>query len=268
MPRKLRILSTDVQHIYHEEYYLHRVDGFDQFSQFDGTPQTLFERAKRNLDLLDIQPGEYFLDIGCGRGEVAIAAGFVGAIAIGIDFSKDAIMLAQQKLKTVMHNSNRDYRVFFLCSVATNDIFHANTFDKVLMSEFIEHISPIERKIVLKNVRKWLKPNGKLLVYTCPNRWSRYLYPLIRRYVYWKTGNDIGARPADTLHPDFNKYHLNEHSFVSLYIALRSARFRQVRVWFDNPDACEQCNVIKRSIKRSLLYNMLLGSHLTAVGVK
>ncbi|MGQ9877171.1 MAG: methyltransferase domain-containing protein [Chloroflexus sp.] len=93
---------------------------------------------------------------------------------------------------------------------ATDNIFRSNTFDKILMSEFIEHISPHERRIVLENVRKWLKPGGKLLIYTFPNRWSRRTHPLMRLYLRWRTGIDIGACPDDTLHPDYSKLHLNE----------------------------------------------------------
>lgn len=264
MSYKRLLRSTDVRDVYHQEYFLQRVDGYDQFAHFDGTPQTLFDRARRNLELLDIHPGEYVLDLGCGRGEVTIAAGFLGAIAIGCDFSHDAVVLARQKLKTIMQNSGREIQASFLCAIATDDIFRSNIFDKVLMSEFIEHVSSLERGIILKNVRKWLKPGGRLLVYTFPNRWSRHTHPLMRWYLRWRTGNDIGERPDDTLHPDYSKLHLNEQSYLSLHVALWRAGFRHVRVWFDSPAPTGRLSIIKRS----LLYNVLFGGNLTAVGVK
>lgn len=264
MSHKQKLRSIDVRDVYHQEYFLQRVDGHDQFARFDGTPQTLFDRARRNLELLDVHSGEYFLDLGCGRGEVAIAAGFLGAVAFGCDFSYDAIMLAKQKLMSIKRSSGREIQTSFLCAVATDDIFRSNVFDKVLMSEFIEHISPYERKIVLENVRKWLKPSGKLLIYTYPNRWSRHTYPLMRWYVRWRTGIDIGVRPDDTLHPDYAKLHLNEQSYLSLYVALWRAGFRQIRVWFDSPTPSGRLRIIKLS----LLYNVLFGGNLTALGVK
>ena len=264
MSHKHTLRSIDVRDAYQQEYFLQRVDGYDQFVQFDGTPQTLFDRARRNLELLDIHPGDYFLDLGCGRGEVTIAAGFLGAIAVGCDFSRDAIVLAQQKLGTIARNSDREIQTSFLCAFATDDVFRSNMFDKVLMSEFIEHVSTDESKIILKNVKRWLKPGGKLLIYTFPNRWSRHTHPLMRWYVRWRTGIDIGARPEDTLHPDYSKLHLNEQSYLSLYVALRRAGFHQVRVWFDSPAPTGRLSIIKRS----LLYNVLFGGNLTAVGIK
>jgi len=48
-----------------------------------------------------------------------------------------------------------------------------------------------------------------LLIYTFPNRRSSRTHPLMRWYVHWRTGIDIGARPEDTLHPDYSKLHLN-----------------------------------------------------------
>lgn len=87
MSHKHTLRSIDVRDAYQQEYFLQRVDGYDQFVQFDGTPQTLFDRARRNLELLDIHPGDYFLDLGCGRGEVTIAAGFLGAIAAYLHIS-------------------------------------------------------------------------------------------------------------------------------------------------------------------------------------
>ncbi|ACL24860.1 methyltransferase domain-containing protein [Chloroflexus aggregans] len=256
--------STDVRDVYHQEYFLQRVDGYDQFACFDGTPQTLFNRACRNLELLNVQPGERFLDLGCGRGEVVIAAGYLGAIAVGCDFSYDAIVLARQKLEAIIQNNHREIQASFLCAVDTDDIFRTNTFDKVLMSEFIEHVSPHESAIILKNIKKWLKPVGRLLVYTSPNRWSRHTHPLMRWYVRWRSGIDIGARPADTLHPGYPKLHLNEQSYLSLYVALWRAGFRCVRVWFDSPAPTGRLSIVKRS----LLYNALFGGNLTAMGIK
>lgn len=263
MNHRHTLRSIDVRDIYHQEYFLQRVDGYDRFAQFDGTTKTLFERARRNLELLDIHPGEYFLDLGCGRGEVAIAAGFIGAIAVGCDFSHDAIVLAQQKMRSIEQNSGRNIRTSFMCAIATENMFRPNSFDKVLMSEFIEHVSPQERDVILRNVRRWLKPGGKVLIYTFPNRWSRYTYPLMRWYVRIRNGVDMGERPDDTTHPDYTKYHLNEQSYFSLYFALRRAGFREVHVWFDSHSSGRFS-----IIKRTFLYNLLFGSNLTGVGIK
>ncbi len=263
MNHQQTLRSIDVRDVYSQEYFLQRVDGYDQFDQFDGTLQTLFPRARRNLELLDIHPGEHFLDLGCGRGEVAIAAGVLGAVTVGCDFSYDAIVLAQQKLRSINQKTNRNIRTSFVCTIATENTFQPNSFNKILMSEFIEHVSPQERDIILKNVRRWLRPEGKVLIYTFPNRWARRTYPLMRWYVRLRSGVDIGERPADTTHPDYTKLHLNEQHYFSLYFGLKRAGFRRVKVWFDS-----DINGRLIFIKRTLLYNLLFGYNLTGTGIK
>ncbi len=264
MQREKPVRSIDVRDVYHQEYFLRRVDGHDRFDAFDGTPATLFARARRNFELLDIQAGERFLDLGCGRGEVAIAAGVAGATAIGCDFSVDAVVLAQLKARSIEKTLGRGINVTFLCAVATDGPFRPNTFDKVLMSEFVEHVAPQEITAILRNVWQWLRPGGRVLIYTYPNRWARRTYPLMRMYVRVKQGVDIGERPDDTLHPDYHKLHLNEQSYVSIHLALRRAGFRHVRVWFDGHEPAGRSG----ALKRTLPYQLLFGANLAAEAVK
>ncbi len=47
-------------------------------------------------------------------------------------------------------------------------------------------------------------------------------------------------------------------------VALWRAGFRQVRVWFDSPAPAGRLSIVKCS----LLYNVLFGGNLTAVGIK
>jgi len=82
--------------------------------------------------------------------------------------------------------------------------------------------------------------------------------------VHRRKGIEIGARPEYTLHPDYSKLHLNERSYLSLYFALWRAGLRRVRVWFDGPSPSTRLSIVKRS----LLYNILFGGHLTAMGRK
>lgn len=258
------VRSIDVRDVYHQEYFLQRVDGYDQFDAFDGTSAALFDRARRNYELLKIQAGETFLDLGCGRGEVTIAAATAGATAVGCDFSQDAIILAGRKAREIAQKRGQPLRCSFLCGVATDDLFSPNSFDKILMSEFAEHVAPEEFAVILRNTYRWLKPGGRLLVFTYPNRWTRRVHPFLRIYVRLTQGVDMGRRPEDTLHPDYQKLHLNEQSYISLRRAFLHAGFRRVRVWFDQPADSGRFSLIKRT----LLYRMLFHSNLTALGTK
>lgn len=264
MQREKPVRSIDVRDVYHQEYFLQRVDGHDRFEAFDGTPATLFKRARRNFELLDIQAGERFLDLGCGRGEVAIAAGMAGALAVGCDFSRDAIELAQCKARQIEKQLGRRIHASFVCGVATDNLFRPEGFDKILMSEFVEHVASQEMAAILRNARRWLKPGGRLLIYTYPNRWTRRTHPLLRSYIRMTRRVDIGEQPEDTIHADYHKLHLNEQSYLSLRLALWRAGFRHVRVWFDQPVAEGRF----RLFKRTLAFQMLFSSNLTATGIK
>jgi SAM-dependent methyltransferase len=264
MGLKIRnIKSTDVRGIYQAEYFLKRVDGFDQFDLFDGTQETLFARARRNFGLLSIKSGEYFLDVGCGRGEVVIAAGLVGAYATGCDFSLSALFLASRKAIEIERHFGEKAKVLFVCGSATEIRFINNSFDKILLSEFIEHISEEEAKIVLNRAYDWLKPGGTIVIYTYPNRWARKAYPLYRFcMLIWK-GITLPATPPDTIHPEYRKLHLNEQTLFSLWRNLKKSGFTHIRVWFD-------INPPRRTLYR-MMWNLggkyFLGTCLVAVGV-
>lgn len=256
--------STDVRDIYDAEYFLNRVDGFDRFDQFDGTPPTLFDRARRNFELLSLEAGEYLLDIGCGRGEVVITAGLAGVHAIGCDFSPAALDLANAKLREIECRLKKSADVLFVRSSATEVEFVENSFDKVLLSEFIEHLSKREAAIVLRRVYRWLKPGGTVVIFTGPNRWNRKVYPMYRVYARLLKGIVLPPTPGDTTHPDYDKLHLNEQTWVSLWWALRTVGFSRVRVWFDvNPPA----SVFSRIIWK-LGAKYLFGTNLVGMGIK
>jgi 2-polyprenyl-3-methyl-5-hydroxy-6-metoxy-1,4-benzoquinol methylase len=264
MGQRASVRSTDVRDVYHAEYFLQRVDGYDRFQQFDGTLATLFDRARRNFTLLDIRPNDRVLDLGCGRGEVAIAAGVAGAVAVGCDFSLDAIRLAWAKTREIERRAGRGINTEFVCGIATEAVFKAGSFDKILMSEFVEHVAPSELAIILRNIRTWLRPGGSVVVYTFPNRLARRTYPLLRAYTHLLYGRDIGERPEDTIHPDYHKLHLNEQSYFSLGQSLRRAGFARVRVWFDAPH--RKRNLLM--LKETLLYQILFGYNLVARATK
>src|SRR5437867_13097399 len=90
--------SLDSQRLYDDEYFFRQCEGADAWPAFDGTPSTLFPRARRNIELLDLRPGHNFLELACGRGEVAIAAAGLGAHVTAVDYSAAALEMAAQKL--------------------------------------------------------------------------------------------------------------------------------------------------------------------------
>ncbi len=219
--------SEDVKFLYNKNYFFESVDGHSEFSRFNGSYDSLFIRYKRNISLLDLKPCHRFLEIGCGRGEVCIYHSLSGGDATGIDYSKDAIELA--KLKAVELNANSKF-----IESSFNYLPEGILFDRILASEFIEHISEEEGIDFFKRIHTVLNRNGRLLIYTYPNTLQRrYGYPTLR-FLSFLYGKCLPAKPPDTLSEHYKLYHLNEQNFFSLKKFALRAGFKDITVGYDN----------------------------------
>lgn len=224
--------SIDVRELYDAHYFAEQCDGADAWANFDGRMETVFPRARRSLELLRLRPSDVFLDIGCGRGEATIAAAFAGAHSTGVDYSDAALAMARAKVESIETAAGKRIPITFRKASAAEIDFPPNQFDKVLMSEFIEHVSPVEAQCILRVVNRILKPDGVLLIYTYPNRLARTFYPVKRWLSLLLRQKHLPARMPDTVHDHYREYHLNEQSVRSLRRLLRKTGFR-ANVWYD-----------------------------------
>lgn len=164
-------------------------------------------RSRAVLELLDPQPGERILDVGCGNGRDLPPLLEKGCRCVAIDYSPAMVDQTRRRLERL---GARDVDV--TVGDATSLRFADGEFDKVFASEVIEHI-PRWHDAVREMVRV-LKPGG-VLVLTTPNRRSWYgfdryvvLQALLRRkwnhpQDEWKTRGELkealeaaGARPV------------------------------------------------------------------------
>ena len=121
------------------------------------------ERALREkmLALGRVVSGESVLDVGCGTGTLAIAAkhrvGASGSVR-GIDASPEMIARAQQKA------ARAKVDVAFQVARAESLPFSDGQFDVVLSTVMLHHLRRASREESLREIRRILKPGGRLLV--------------------------------------------------------------------------------------------------------
>ena len=138
---------------------LHRAFGYDVLVWLLSLGR---ERAYRQetLRIAGLKIGESVLDVGCGTGNLAIAAkrhvGPTGSV-FGIDASPEMIARAGRKA------SKAAIAVTFENAFVEKLPFHDGTFDVVFSTTMLHHLPDKARRQCLREVRRVLKPGGRLL---------------------------------------------------------------------------------------------------------
>lgn len=137
-----------------------------------GIPSRL--RVKAVFNELGNISGKKLLDVGCEAGYITIKLAEKGALVTAIDLIPEPIRELKQQLK------NRGLKITLRVADATKLPFKPNSFEIILATEVIEHISQLTKFI--NGAFMVLKPGGRLLV-TFPNENLRQkLYPFVRLF--------------------------------------------------------------------------------------
>jgi ubiquinone/menaquinone biosynthesis C-methylase UbiE len=125
---------------------------------------TLGRRArlrKMTIELARIQPGDRVLEVGCGTGDVAIAAcgpaGPRGSVS-GIDAGPE--MIAVARAKAARAGVSVDFRLEPIEALTCPDA----TFDIVLSSLMMHHLPDDLKRQGLAEIARVLKPGGRVLI--------------------------------------------------------------------------------------------------------
>jgi len=238
--------------LYTEEYFLSACEGYDEFLASEG--EQLSRRLQASFEIAAIESGMKILDVGCGRGEIMRRCAELGADAFGFDYAPVAVRMTRQIIQQL---ENPNAVVAAAQADAKYIPFPSNTFDRVLMFDVVEHLFPWELHQALLEIRRVLKPGGRLIIHTAPNIWyDRYAYPMVRRVrILWGAGAESYPSDPRQFLVEHNKdVHVNEQSILSMRRTLAAAGFSG-KVWLDSPPQNRQENRLLAGL-RYVLFNV------------
>lgn len=180
---------------------------------------------ERNKFVIDVArengPFEFFLDVGCGAGDLVIMAAEAGIQSTGVDFAEEMIKEANQK-KT---NLPIEDKAAFIHESIFDFPIEDNEYDLISANGFIEYISFQELEAFFDIVSKGTKIGGSFICgsrnrlfnifslnnYTIREIESGFIGDLLSEAVLWATTDSIRGvvdkckeiKPQDknTLHP-------------------------------------------------------------------
>jgi len=224
------------RNLYNDEYF-RRVVGNEDFANLcfasDGLAPTPY--TDKPMKIANVDNEDKVLDIGCGRGEIIAQCTSKGAFSVGIDFSKDAILIANSIIKKINERFNGNSQVLISDGVVLP--FKENYFSIVFLLDVVEHVSPQELKKILNEAYRVLMKGGKIILHSTPNRWrNKFGYVIEDIFLEMRSPQKPLERQKEYLvsqgiNSKFADLHINEQTVFSMKRYLRSAGFH-TRVWY------------------------------------
>ncbi len=156
-------------------------------------------------DLLGDYKGKRILELGCGPGTFLSMLKPEYSYALGLDIDENQILYANRKYR----RKNLDFKLIDI----TKDLPEGK-FDKVIISEVLEHLPFHASQVMLCKVKEILNEGGEVLI-TTPN--YRSLWPIIE--LGWNMINPV----------NYAELHINKYSSKKLHKQLSKNGLKVVR---------------------------------------
>lgn len=240
--------------LYTEEYFLTACEGYDEFLSSEG--EQLSRRLHDAFAVAEVHPGMRVLDVGCGRGEILRHCMRLGVDAYGIDYAEVATLMSRDVIQAERRSNRAQSTKAGVCRADAKFLPYPSAyFDRVLMFDVVEHLHPWELHRALLEVHRILKPEGRFIVHTAPNRWyDQYAYPWVRRFRTLLGQGENYPQDPRAITPVNQHVHVNEQDMLSLRRTLAAAGF-QSNVWLDSPPQDEGENMFVDGL-RWLAFNV------------
>lgn len=127
-------------------------------------------RIERCLPLIDAAPGERILDLACGFGTFSYLCAKRGAHVVGLDLSEICLQGAAEACAEF----DLDGSFYFVLGDVGSLPFPDGSFDKLISIDGLEHFTWSQKRAMVAEAARVLKPGGLFVIYT-PNLLAKAL---------------------------------------------------------------------------------------------
>lgn len=227
--------SNEIRSTYTASYYMQDCGGFEAFKRSNG--QLLEPRLQALWQLAQIRPSGAALDLGCGRGELAIQFARDGRRVTAVDYSPDAIDIARRAAEAAGVDECIDFQCADAVSMKLN-----GPYDVVIAGDLVEHMAASELDLLYSRISEALSPDGIFVVHTFPNLWYYRYEHARRRRIAQSVGAYLPANPRSWFE---RLMHINEQSPRTLRKQLLR-HFPYATVWFSGHDCGDPADNLRR----------------------
>ncbi len=161
--------------LYSLDYFLTDNEGCREYLK--GLEANTHPKFAAALKIANPTKGDVVLDIGCGRGELLYYCAQRGAKALGIDYSKAAVKIANETIEKLPEHI-KHYAQAKEAEIASYNF--SEKYSIIFMIEIIEHLYDWQLAAAFKKIKEILQPDGRLIIMTPNYYYEKYLCPIKR----------------------------------------------------------------------------------------